>query len=46
MIESINKLMRTSRNLTQQYGRSPTAIEIGKELGLSPQKVKEVINFA
>jgi len=46
MIESINKLLRTSRNMTQQYGRNPTAIEIGKELGISPAKVKEVIKVA
>jgi RNA polymerase primary sigma factor len=46
MIESINKLLRVSRKLTQEYGRDPTAIEIGQQLGLSPEKVREVIKVA
>jgi len=35
MIETINKLLRISRKLTQEYGRDPTAAEIGQQLGLS-----------
>ena len=35
MIETINKLLRISRRLTQEYGRDPTADEIGEQLGLS-----------
>ena len=46
MIESINKLLRMSRKLTQEYGRDPTAGEIGQQLGLSPEKVREVIKVA
>lgn len=46
MITSINKLLRTSRNMTQQYGRNPTVIEIGEELGISPERVKDVLKVA
>ena len=46
MIETINKLLRTVRKLTQEYGRNPTAIEIGQQLGLSLEKVNEVIKVA
>ncbi len=46
MIETINKLLRTTRQLTQEYGRDPTAIEIGQQLGLSAEKVREVIKVA
>jgi RNA polymerase primary sigma factor len=46
MIESINKLLRTSRKLTQEYGRDPTADEIGEQLDLSPEKVREIIKIA
>jgi RNA polymerase primary sigma factor len=46
MIESINKLLRTSRKLTQEYGRDPTADEIGDKLDLSSEKVREIIKIA
>jgi len=46
MIESINKLLRVSRKLTQEFGRDPTADEIGERLGLSAEKVREVIKVA
>ena len=46
MIESINKMMRITRKLGQDLGREPTAQEIGKELGMSPSKVREIINVA
>ena len=42
MVETINKLLRISRRLAQEYGREPTAQEIGEELEVSPQKVKEI----
>ena len=45
MIETINKLMGTTRKLSQEYGREPTAEEIGKELGLSAKKVREIIKL-
>ena len=46
MIESINKLMRTSRRLIQKYGREPTADEIGVEMGMSADKVRAVFKIA
>jgi RNA polymerase primary sigma factor len=46
MIETINKLLRVSRKLTQEYGRDPTAGEIGLQLGISAEKVREAIKVA
>ncbi len=46
MIETINKLLRISRKLTQEYGRDPTAAEIGEQLGLSATKVRSIIKVA
>jgi len=46
MIESINKLMRTSRRLIQKYGREPSADEIGQEMGMSADKVRAVFKIA
>jgi len=46
MIETINKLLRLSRRLSQEYGRDPTSREIGQKMGLSPDKVREIIKVA
>ena len=46
MIETINKLLRTTRKLTQEYGRDPTAKEIGIKMEMSPEKVREAIKVA
>ena len=46
MIETINKLTRITRQLTQEYGRNPTAEEIGQHLGLSSEKVRQVIKIS
>ena len=46
MIESINKLMRTSRKLIQKYGREPSADEIGAEMAMSADKVRSVFKIA
>ena len=46
MIETINKLLRISRKLSQEYGRDPTASEIGVQLGLSAAKVRGIIKIA
>jgi RNA polymerase primary sigma factor len=46
MIDTINKLLRISRKLEQEYGRNPTAKEIGLEMGISPEKVREAIEVA
>ena len=41
MFELINKITRITRELSQTYGRTPTAEEIGQRLELSPKKVRE-----
>ncbi len=46
MIESINKLMRTSRKLIQKYGREPSADEIGAEMAMTADKVRSVFKIA
>jgi len=43
MVETINKLLKASRHLAQEYGREPTVAEIGKEMEFSPEKVREII---
>lgn len=42
MVETINKLVRIQRQLLQEYGREPTPEEIGKEMGLSTERVREI----
>ena len=42
MVETINKLVRIQRQLLQDLGREPTADEIGKEMELTPEKVREI----
>jgi RNA polymerase primary sigma factor len=42
MVETINKLLRVSRRLAQEYGREPTPAEIGLELQMTPEKVREI----
>ena len=46
MVETINKLVRTQRQLLQQLGREPTAEEVGKVLELPPERVREIIKFS
>ena len=46
MVETINKLIRTSRRLSQEYGREPTSEEIGKGMGIFPEKVREIIKIS
>ena len=46
MVETINKLIRVSRQLLQEYGREPTPEEIAKEMNLSPEKVREIMKIA
>jgi RNA polymerase primary sigma factor len=43
MVETINKLVRISRRLLQEYGREPTSEEIGLEMDLPPDKVREIM---
>ena len=46
MVETINKLIRVSRQLLQEMGREPTPEEIGKEMGISADKVQEIMKIA
>jgi RNA polymerase primary sigma factor len=46
MVETINKLVRTSRQLLQELGREPTAEEIAEEMGMTPEKVREIQKIA
>jgi RNA polymerase primary sigma factor len=43
MNETINKLIRTSRSLVQEYGREPTSEEIARELDLPVSKIQKMI---
>ena len=45
-VETINKLVRVSRQLLQEYGREPTPAEIAKAMGLSENKVREIMKIA
>jgi RNA polymerase primary sigma factor len=42
MVETINKLVRVQRQLLQDLGREPTPEEIGKVMGISAEKVREI----
>lgn len=46
MVETINKLIRVSRQLLQELGREPTAEEIAAEMDLTPDKVREIQKIA
>ncbi|NLG58465.1 MAG: RNA polymerase sigma factor RpoD [Clostridiales bacterium] len=46
MVETINKLIRISRQLLQEYGREPTPEEIAKAMGITEAKVREIIKIA
>ncbi|MFQ5924608.1 MAG: RNA polymerase sigma factor RpoD [Dehalococcoidia bacterium] len=46
MVETINKLLRISRRLVQEYGREPTSEEIGKGMEITPEKVREIIKVS
>ena len=46
MVETINKLIRTSRHLLQQLGREPTPEELSKELDMPVEKVMEIQKIA
>ena len=46
MVETINKLTRVSRLLTQKYGREPTPAEIAKEMNVSEERVREIQKIA
>ncbi len=46
MIETINKLIRTSRQLVQELGREPTSEEIAKRMDIPVAKVRKVLKIA
>jgi len=46
MIETINKLVRTSRHLVQQLGREPTPEEIGERMEMPLEKVRKILKIA
>ncbi|MBQ2432800.1 MAG: RNA polymerase sigma factor RpoD [Clostridia bacterium] len=46
MVETINKLIRVSRQLLQEFGREPLPEEIAEEMGISEEKVREIIKIA
>lgn len=46
MVETINKLYRTSRRLMQELGREPTPEEIGEELDIDPDRVREIFKIS
>ena len=46
MVETINKLIRVSRQLLQKYGREPSPEEIAKEMGITVDKVREIQKIA
>jgi RNA polymerase primary sigma factor len=45
MVETINKLLRTQRRMTQELNREPTIEELAKELEMEPAKVEYVIKI-
>ena len=45
MVETINKLLRTQRRMTQELNREPTIEELAKELEIEPEKVEYVIKI-
>ncbi|MCG8402528.1 MAG: RNA polymerase sigma factor RpoD [Firmicutes bacterium] len=46
MVETINKLIRVSRQLLQELGRDPVPEEIANEMGISEDKVREILKIA
>jgi RNA polymerase primary sigma factor len=46
MVENINKLIRVQRQLLQDIGREPTPDEIAAEMGMTPEKVREMLKIS
>jgi RNA polymerase primary sigma factor len=46
MVETINRLIKVSRQLLQEYGREPTVEDIAEAMGLTPEKVREVMKIS
>ena len=46
MVETINKLVRVSRQLSQELGKEPSPEQIAKEMGMSEEKVREIMKIS
>ena len=46
MVETINKLVREQRNLLQELGQDPTPEQIAERMGITPDKVREILKIA
>ena len=46
MVETINKLIRVTRKLVQEFGRDPTPAEISHEMGITEERVREIQRIA
>ena len=46
MVETINKLLRVSRRLVQEFGREPRSEEIGQEMEMSADRVREILKIS
>ena len=46
MVETIHKVSRTTRQLLQELGREPTTDEVAEALGMTPDKVREIMKIA
>ena len=46
MVETINKLIRVSRQLVQELGREPLAEEIAEHMDITPEKVREILKIS
>ena len=46
MVETINKLLRVSRRLVQEYGREPTSEEIGRDMEMPADRVREILKIS
>ena len=46
MVENVNKLMRVSRRLVQEYGREPTDEELSKGMETTPTKIREIMKIS
>ena len=46
MVETINKMLRVSRRLVQEFGREPTSEEIGEGMEITADKVREIIKIS
>jgi RNA polymerase primary sigma factor len=46
MVETINRLIRTSRRMQQELGREPTHEELGKVMEMTPERVREILKIS